>query len=245
MTLDELLQELRYNILRDQSDLVSGPSDSLWSQETLLRYINEAYQLFCRRTLLLVDNSTPEVTRLTLQTGVDKYPLHPSILAVLSARVDGAPTDMSLAGHGILDTAQRVDPSLVWEPVAVSVSLPPGLPSIYSTDEAVRVMRVVPVPSADHNGVGVSLRVARLPLAMFTLELPSASPEFPEEYHLSMLDWAAYRALSNHDADAEAMSRAQVRKAQFDETVRMVLKDMRRKRFATAAFRFGSRWGKL
>lgn len=245
MTLGDLLQELRNNILRDASSIVAGASDSLWTDEALLRYINEAYQLFSRRTLLLVDQSTPAVTRLLLQDGVAQYPLDASILAVLSARVDGAPEDMTLTGHGLLDAHPRVDASYVWQPIAMNSPVAPGFPVMYSTDESVRVFRVSPTPTAAHTGVGVSLRVARLPLTMFSLDRLGDAPEFPEEYHLAMLDWAAYRALSNHDADAEAANRAVLRKQQFEETIRIVLRDMRRKRFAPAAWLFGSRWDKM
>ena len=51
MNVGEMLDELRGNILRDKSTIVSGASDRLWSDESLMRYMNEAYNLFARRSM--------------------------------------------------------------------------------------------------------------------------------------------------------------------------------------------------
>jgi hypothetical protein len=48
MELSDLLDELRNNILYDRSDSVSGDPDQLWSDATLVRYINEAQRRFAK-----------------------------------------------------------------------------------------------------------------------------------------------------------------------------------------------------
>lgn len=244
MTLADLLHELSNNILRDQSGIVAGPSDRLWDDRTLLRYINEAYQLFCRKTLILVDKSTPSICRINLQTGVAEYPLDSRILSVISARLDGSEQDLVLSGHGLLNTKVTVTDDYFWRP-SLPTQTQPDRPAAYATDEDTKVIRLFPAPSATFNDTALFMRVSRLPLKMFSLDDMTMEPEFPEVYHLSMLDWAAYRALSNHDSDAEATNRAEMRKAQFEETVKLVLKDIRRRHFATAAFRFGAWWDRM
>ena len=49
MTLQELLDELAKNILRDRSSITSGPDDNFWSDETLVGYINEAERRLARQ----------------------------------------------------------------------------------------------------------------------------------------------------------------------------------------------------
>ena len=60
MTVGELLDELARNVLRDRSNLISGPDDNLWSDETLVRYMNEAQYRFARRSLALRVDSDDE-----------------------------------------------------------------------------------------------------------------------------------------------------------------------------------------
>lgn len=238
MKLSELLDELRQNILHDVSGLIDGSPDELWSDETLIRYINEAYFRFCRRTLSLTDRTTAEVTQIALATGVDAYDLHLSILAVVSARLEGAPTDLARTGHGVLDAPFHVDDSLYFD-VNLLTALPPGKPLAFATDESDSVFRPYPTPSADYNGQIVNLRVIRMPLTRFALTDLDAEPEIREEWQLGMLDWAAYKALSNHDADSEATERADRRKASFAELVDEATKEAKRRRFASTVWSFG------
>ena len=76
MNLGELLNELRVNILNDRSDRISGSSDYLWTDETLINYINVAQRRFARRSLCLRDSKTAEVCQITLVAGQAEYTLH-------------------------------------------------------------------------------------------------------------------------------------------------------------------------
>jgi len=237
MTLTELLDELRKNILRDSSGLVSGTADSLWSDDALVRYINDAYFRFCRLTLSLTDR-TSALTEVVLESGVSVYPLDKSVLGVISARLAGAPTDLSRTGHGVLDTPFRTDDSLFFD-INILAALPPGKPMAFATDEEDASFRVYPEPSADYADQVINLRLIRLPLAKLSLDNPEEEPEIREEWQLGMLDWAAYKALSNHDVDAESLVRAKTRKAAFEEWVADAKLEARRRRFAGTAWSFG------
>lgn len=246
MTLQDLLDELANNILRDRSDMLSGPTDQLWPDAMLVKYINEAEGLLARKGLVLRDASTPAVVDVYLATGVTQYTLHPSVVAVISAKIDGDVGDLSRAGHSTFSAFQHPDP-LFFDPSQLSI-LQPGKPLAFSTDEqldtasgksGVMSLRAYPAPTADYNGSIVKLRVVRKPLKPLTLDDPEASPEVPEDYHLGLLDWAAYRALRNLDSDAGALEKADRYKAEFDAMVEQARTDALRKMFAPLQWGFG------
>jgi len=250
MNLTELLSELRENILHDRSSLVGGTSDLLWSDATLIRYINEAHRRFARRGLVLRDaNNTrhPEVTSVTLVEDQTEYPLHESVISILSAKVGGTVRDMARTGHSVLDG--YVPPDTTTFDSASLETLAPGLPSVFSTDEQIvydsdgsltRVtLRVYPAPSADHAGADVALRVVRMPLEDLTAANMKAVPEIPRDHHLEMLDYAAYLALRIVDTDAGNSRRADDFRKMFEAHVMEARKHARRKIFAPRPWGFG------
>lgn len=238
MTLQELLDELRNNILRDASDLISGSSDQLWSDATLVRYINEAYQRFCRRTQCLLDRSSVDAAQVPLVEGETVYELHSSVVSVVSAQLDGDTADLAFTGHAQLDGFNRVNEGLSFDLNTVA-SYPPGKPLAWSVDEGARDIRVFPAPSADYDGVTLNLRVVRQPIEAFSTADMGAVPEIREEWQLGMLDWAAYRALSNHDVDGENLERANRRKKAFEDLVSEVKSETRWLRRPAITWGFG------
>jgi hypothetical protein len=222
MVLSELLGELRGNLLRDASTLKSGPPDQFWSDESLVRYIDEAQRKFVRRTLCIKDDTTPAVTRVQLTDGKGVYTLHPSILYVTSARHQDAHADLLRSTH-----------TLLWSnanPFADSVDYAPGsagsMPLRFTTDEGLQIddehqirMALDPVPANGQTAKLVHLRVSRLPLDAFSVKNLKAASEVPEDWQLDTLEWAAWRALRNWDLDAEDRRKAEQHKARFNEAV--------------------------
>lgn len=246
MTLQDLLDELASGMLRDRSDLMSGPDDYLWSDAQLVRYINEAEGILARKGLVIRDATTSAVVNVTLAEGVTQYTLHPSVIAVISAQFTGDVGDLARAGHSALNSYQHPDP-LYFDPAQLSV-LPPGKPLAFSTDEQLDTatgktgivsLRVYPAPNAEYAGDVVKLRVVRKPLVALSTALLSATPEVPEEYHLGLLDWAAYRALRNSDSDAGGVEKADKYKAEFEAMVAQARTDALRKLFAPLQWGFG------
>lgn len=247
MILSDLLTELRENILHDRSDRVSGETDRLWSDATLVRYINEAQRRFARLSLVIRDGTTADVTQVTLQTGVTTYTLHESVLAVLSVRRQSDQGDLARAGHAGFDTYRQPD-THYFDPAQLS-QLPPGKPLAYSTDETIgeddegsmgaMVLRVYPEPTSTYNGQKLYMRVIRLPIETLTLTNLKAVPELPEDHHLEMLDWAAYLALRIVDVDAGMPSRAMEFRASFDAAVKQARDAMMRKFFTPLQWGFG------
>jgi hypothetical protein len=244
MMLSDLLDELRNNILRDRSDQVSGPSDYLWSDQTLIRYINQAERRFARLSLSLRDASTPQCCTLNLVANTTIYPLDKSVIAVISAKYPGDPGDIARAGHSQLNTYYMPDPYF-FDPAQIAVQ-PPGKVLAFTTDEEVQpdddgarsvvTMRVYPTPIAPY-ATPLALRVVRMPLN--PLIDPLDEPEIAEEFHLDMLDWAAYLALRISDHDAGDYQRALAFKASFEQNAENARKATLRKLFTPSAWGFG------
>lgn len=222
MILRDLLAELRENILRDTSTaLVSPNSDSLWSDEALVRYIRDAEDKFAAGTLCLRDATTPALCQLTLVAGQADYPLDRRVLAVYAARHGDTHLGKSgyasrFGGQGDLSPAfARSEPGDV------------GLPTLFYTDRETASLGVYPTPDATAAATPLRLQVARLPLTPLSTSDLDAEPEIPAEYHLDLLEWAAWRALRNHDADVDGepgnlsivMARTSAHKKRFEDAV--------------------------
>lgn len=246
MTLQELLDTLRVDILGDRTDRVAGTPDYLWSDAFLVRAINEAQRRFARKGLIIRDGSS-DLTKVCLQTGQNEYALDPCILAVMSARYQDDNTDLKRAGHAVLDTYTIPD-TYFFDPSQLS-SFPDGKPLAFATDEYLSTddydsvsavtLRVFPTPSADYNCKYVNLRVVRMPQVDLTTADMTAVPEIPSDHHFEMLDWAAYLALRIVDHDVEDTGRADRFKASFEENVKLARDNAMRKMFTPAAWGFG------
>jgi len=220
MDLGELLDELRANILRDASDEV-GPhgDDRLWSDQTLVRYINDAQDQFAVQTCLLRDETTPAVTRLTLVEGQEVYALDPRVIAVFDAKLDKRHLARSTYGALTSGAGDVVTGGVRYGPRVH------GTPRMFYTDRETGKLGLWPAPDTVLDGSTLTLRVARRPLAPLSYGALKAVPEIPVEFHLDLLEWAAWRALRNRDVDAESMSKASMHKKRFEDT----LKELSRK----------------
>lgn len=249
MNVADLLDELRDNILFDRSDSIAGVSDpdQLWSDTTLIRYMNEAQRRFALRGFVIKDGTTREVTEVTLEEGVDTYTLHPSVFALVSARISTATKDLVRCGHSVLNA--YISPTLDTWDLSQLETLPPGTPVAYTTDEEIGlddedtynavVLRVYPVPDADAAGTVIKLRVFRKPLDPLSENNTGAVPEIPSDHHIEMLDWAAYLALRIGDTDANNDRRADKFAQSFDVHVKNARNLVMRKLFAPQGWGFG------
>lgn len=230
MTLAELLDELRQNLLRDSSTLKSGPPDHFWSDVSLVRYIEEAHRRFARRSLCLQDDVTPDATQVVLQNAVQIYTLDASVLRVKSARHQDATTDLVRITHNIRFSTVNDAVDFVDGVIDTGGSIPLR----FATDEGVQVddnhqvrMLFDPIPDSTQVGKIVYLRVVRLPLVPLSVDKMDASPEIPGDWHLDMLEWAAYRALRNWDVDGENRAKAEQHKTRFEEAVTECKRELR------------------
>lgn len=246
MNLNELVDELRNNILNDRSDSVAGDPDELWTTPTLVRYINEAQRRFAKRSFCIRDNSTAEVVNVTLVEGVNEYTLHPSILYVVSARINGNDNDLVRIGHSMIGEF-RNPYTMQYTPELEA--RPPAMPQAYMTDEtlgeddegtiAAVSMKVWPTPRAEDAGTIIKLRVIRMPLDDLVVGNMGAIPEVPRDHHFEMLDWAAHLALRIEDQDAGNKKSSADYAVTFEAHVREARNLILRKLFAPATWGFG------
>lgn len=250
MRLSELLDELRSNQLRDKSDQVAGSaSDQLWTDETLVRYINQAQNKFAMLTACIRDGTTPEVCQVKLTAGASKFALNPKVVAVMSVRYPGDDRDLARAGHDVFDTYHT--PDRRWFNTDLLTSQTPGKPLAYSTDESMvedtngsfnaMELRIYPPVSADYAAT-VNMRVVRMPLRQLSTENLEGRPEIPERYHMDILDWAAYLALRGPDLDVaggDGFARAMDLRKSFMNTVDDCKRDMKRRMFSPMLWGFG------
>lgn len=247
MILSDLLSELRRNILYDRSDRVDGDEDQLWDDTTLVRYIDEAQRKLAREGLVIRDGSTADVTQVTLVAGQTLYPLHESVIAVVSARYDTDVADLRRVGHWFLAGMQM--PNNDYFDVNQTGTLNPGRPLAFATDDTtgnseadsagIAQLKVYPEPTATEAGKKIYLRVIRMPIERLSKSRMKMSPEVPEEHHLEMLDWAAYLALRVQDQDAGNRSAASDFETRFLATVKKAQRTQMRKLFSPQGWGFG------
>lgn len=250
MNLQELLDELAGTMLRDRSALVAGPTDELWSDEVLVRYINDAQRKFARETLILADDAdeNPSLCSVSLKEDKQLYLLDPCILSITSAKFHTDSKDLARLNHQSLNSDWGIESAMPWLDYGYGPSVEsPGRPRGYWTDEAtgdgeksLRIkMKLDRLPTADEEGLKIYMRVRRLPLHDLTLDNMDGCPEIPEEWHLDMLDWAFWRALRNHDVDVEMRAKANDAKESFERVVKEVRRQVHKKMFAPLGWGFG------
>jgi len=243
MQLSEGLDELRVGILRDSSTLKSGPPDAYWTDARLVRYIDDAHKRFARLSLCIHDDVTPEVVQVPLASAIDTYTLHPSVLYVITARHQDDTVDLRRITHNARANTTNPYTELTFDFAMINNA---GKPTQFSTDEgldptishAIRMV-VAGVPDTTQDGKIVYLRTIRKPLVSLSLDATDTEFEIPEEYHLDMLEWAAYRALRNWDVDGEDRQKSVQHKDRFNEAVAECRKDVRRKLWAPLSWGFG------
>lgn len=233
MKLLDLVEELRANILRDTSDALSpDASDYLLSDKTLVRYLNDAQEKFAARTLCLRDETTPAICRIQLVAGQDSYDLDPRVVAVYSAILGRYHIARTTYGAGSF--RGDVVHSGGWHDHEQN-----SRPAMFYTDRESQRIGFYPAPSEDHIDHEVVLRVARLPLNPLTVDDMKASPEIRSEWHLDLCEWAAWRALRNHDNDLENLGKASAHKKAFEDVVEQLSRESKRLLMQNMQFRIG------
>lgn len=258
MILQEGLAELRGNLLHDDDRQAVVPQ-YFWTDPTLVRYIDEAQRRFARRTFCILDDTTSEVTRVTLVNGTAVYTLHEAVLQVKSARHEDSQQDLVRVTHPISYARinPATDPPAFYAGVDAEIDFSTtasagGRPIAFATDEGTQVddlhqirMLVRGTPNAAQAGKKIYLRVIRLPLVRLSAVHLTQRFEIPEDWQIDMLEWAAYRALRNWDGTGEGggqieeHAKAERHKARFEEAVKECMREMTNKIDQRPTFRFG------
>lgn len=239
MRLSELLEHLAKDFLDDRTVMVEGAPDKIWGDRVLIRYLNQAEKIFCRQAWVLQDETVAAATVIQLVQDQATYKLHKSILRVLSARLSDTDVPMQRV------TWETITPGLGFRPhngyfdVTTQYVENSGRPHWYSTDRPYRTLRVRSKPDAEAAKLSVMLRVIRMPICDLKVGELTASPEIPEEYHLDLCDYAAGKALSHPNADAESRSRGNELLTEFKAKIKDARRDVRTAEYGPGRTCFG------
>lgn len=161
-----------------------------WTTNRLLNWLAEGQDKFCEQTGYFADKTTYFVTTVL---GQQDYLLSPRIVSVRSVwdggrqLVDGV--GVTFSDTDFLDTK-------VQSPVHYRTDLQTGFITFFE-----------PVTA----GISLTLRVHR----RSKVSLKTAEPEIPEQFHLALVEYAAYRAFSNHDKELQDPIKARDHFANF------------------------------
>lgn len=194
MTLEELLNDTRHAVLRD------SVAPALWPDTLLARYFNEAETIFARRTHCLVSDEEPFCT-LTTEAGKSKYALSDKVIYIMDI-VDENGVPVRHRGRNRVPTR--------------GVS---GKPLVYTADSAYKGVRLYPTPDKAYT---LSMNLAHKPTKK--LSHLKQSPQIPEEYHSSLIDYAVYKALLNNGPEGGDTTAA----TPFREQWEIALRDAKR-----------------
>lgn len=236
MKTSELLEELKENLLRDVSkEATDSTVASLWSDAQLVRYLDDAQNKMARRTECILDGETPKVAEIVLVEGEHTYKLDSRIIRVIRAKM-GGDDERALKETSMFSEFDASEDKRSALPLKQAT---PDRVTYWSMDVGTDKVRFYATPNADENEALVQLYVSRLPLNPLVSTEPDRVPEVPLDYHLDLVEWAAFRALRNHDVDGENIQKANIHRAAFDRAVQE-LKQQCRHKYAPPA-RFGGR----
>jgi len=247
MKTSELIAECR-DILDDYSSLVSGEPDELWSNERILRRLNEAQDIVARRAHAITDDTTAQCCNITLVQDQATYALDPVVVSVLSARLSDSDLALSRRSWAHLHPRAFPFPDPDFFDTNVTLTFDAGRPQLFAVDPASTKIEVWRKPDATNASLTLKLRVARLPITRLVLSTDT-SPEIKEEWHLDLCDYAAGTLLSrtvNNDAMGGTSQAAVIAGRgmlkDFYAKLEEVRRDLKRMRFAMPRFQFGQ-WG--
>lgn len=241
MKTSEILEHITGPMLDDRAEMISGQSDTLFKDSTVIQYLNEAERRLCQWAWVLEDSTTAEVCSIGMKVDTSEYPLHKSILHVKAARLSDSDVDLTRVGYDdnrLMPLSQMID-SNMWDVNTILLESP-GRPARYSVDMGTRVFRVRRKPDAASALLKMLLRVVRMPLVPMSTDNPDKEPEVPEEHHLNLAKFAAGSCLANTaDIDADLRSLGEKWVAEFEDLLKKAKRDRQRRQQSMPRFRFG------
>lgn len=175
-----------------------------WSDDVVVGYLNEAVQEACERANLIEDRNTPAVCALAVVAGQARYALHPSVLLIKRATLNGA----LIHETSVEDLDEE---SSRWE---TRVGTPRRFLFEQAIGGAAPHLQLVSIPAALGT---VGLTVYRGALKPLSATRPTDVPEIPARYHTRLLDWMYHRAYFKQDADSFDASKAAQSLALFEQ----------------------------
>ena len=195
MTTDELLLEFRS--VADDPELPGNgdASDSLWSDEEILRYMNMAQRAFAKYTEIFRDSSTAEICNIAVTADNPIIDIDPRIIKIKRATLNSTKRKLRLVEHQWMDEGYSDDDYGVyftgnWEDKK-------GTPKIVLMNWEKDKARITPISTV---GDQINLTVVRYPLIDIVEDTDPLEVTQTEHQYI-MLDAMQYYAYKKHDAD--------------------------------------------
>lgn len=189
-----MLTELRRVI----NDDTSYPE---WPEDTLISFLAEGQDKFCEDTGYFRDSSSFSIT---LDAGVAVYDVPDRIIEILSI----------WNGHKKLT---KIDTGTDFEDQEIDWSITTGIPTQWKLDDDTGSIVFYPTPSTDADNVVLTIKAWRYSLV--DLAASTGEPEIPARYQRACIEWAAFKALSFHDAETQDPVKAEEHEDNFKRYV--------------------------
>lgn len=171
---------------RERRDCNSSP---LWQDEEIVGYLNDAVQEANERAWLTEDWTTPSVCEVELEEGVSTYRLHPSVLHVKQASLDGR----------VLCETSYEELACRWPGWRKATAAPRQYVFIPAKGNVPPSLQLVATPNQPGT---LHLGVYRGALRELRANELTAEPELPRRFHRPLMDWVYRCAMLKQDADA-------------------------------------------
>lgn len=182
-----------------RADLDDQEAPYFWSDEDIVRYLNDAVNEAAERALLIEDSTTAECCEITLVPGTGAYPLHASVIAVKRATFNGRKLDFT-------SIEAEDENGASWE------AQTGPQPRKYIVNGNASEIRILPEPTA----IGtVRLTVFRTPLEPLSADNDAGVPELKVIYHERLKHWIYRCAYLKPDAETHDPNAAARHESEF------------------------------
>lgn len=203
---------LRSELLAETQDIINDSySGGMISEASILRYMAEGQDEFCKRSGFFLDFYN---FQLITEVGVDSYTLDSRFIEVhdvfepATNRSLGRTTQELRRGVGYADSF----------PVEFATNTSDT--SCWQVDKEAGILTMVPVPTTVRTFTLQVWRRALVALNHQTDGSYDAEPEIPEDYHLALPEWAAFKIFSRHDMEVQDPVKANEHAANFRQYCR-------------------------
>lgn len=175
-----------------RTEVFDNVSPHFWSDEEIFEYMNDAQSMFCRLVEGIQDSSS-DVTKITVVTGEAFADLSPKVLKIRKATLASNFRDVALMNAEDIWNSPTVDYGLSPTPKLDNTTGP--IQAIVLGMEQDQV-RLISIPLVDDV---INLVTYRLPLVDIIQD--GQTLEIASQHHIYLLHWMKYRAYSKHDAE--------------------------------------------
>jgi len=197
MTGNDLIEIVR-DLIKDEK------APYLWSDATILRYLQKGEREMCERTHVLID---PAVAFTATVTTPPTFTLADNVLRVYAVRVAANSTPLSR----LRSTAY-----------GIHMQDTVGEPKTFSTDLGHKKVTLYPAPDVEYAMEGICAITPDNPVTS------GVDSELPPEHHEELAGYAAYRCLITNDVDGERVGTANEFRDNWGEYLRDLKRDIYR-----------------